>query len=40
MHFTQFHPVIQTRDVTGTTDFYRRHFGFKALFESDWCVYQ
>ncbi len=39
MHFTQFHPVIQTRDVTGTTDFYRRHFGFKALFESDWYVH-
>ena len=39
MHCTQFHPVIQTRDVAGTTDFYRRHFGFKALFESDWYVH-
>lgn len=39
MHLTQYHPVIQTRDVPGTTEFYRGHFGFKVLFESDWYVH-
>lgn len=39
MHLTQYHPVIQTRDVAGTTEFYRIHFGFKVLFESDWYVH-
>lgn len=36
MKITSFYPVIQTADVAGTVAFYQRHFGFKALFSSDW----
>lgn len=39
MRTTQYYPVIQTHDVTGTSAFYCRHFGFRALFESDWYVH-
>ncbi|SFG63426.1 Uncharacterized conserved protein PhnB, glyoxalase superfamily [Palleronia marisminoris] len=39
MRATQYHPVIQTADVAGTSAFYRKHFGFRALFESDWYVH-
>lgn len=36
MQISQFYPLIQTEDVEGTAAFYRDHFGFKAMFESDW----
>lgn len=36
MKITQFYPLLQTNDVAGTAAFYMTHFGFKALFESDW----
>ena len=39
MQVTQYYPVIQSRDVLGTTEFYKNHFGFKAMFESDWYVH-
>ena len=39
MKCTQYYPVIMTGDVAGTADFYKRHFGFKAAFESDWYVH-
>jgi catechol 2,3-dioxygenase-like lactoylglutathione lyase family enzyme len=39
MQTTQYYPVIQTADVAGTSAFYRKHFGFRALFESDWYVH-
>ncbi len=39
MKVTSYYPVIMTNDVTGTADFYRAHFGFAALFESDWYVH-
>ena len=39
MRATQYYPVIQTADVAETSAFYRKHFGFRALFESDWYVH-
>jgi uncharacterized glyoxalase superfamily protein PhnB len=39
MKCTQFYPVIMTGDVAGTADFYKRHFRFKAAFESDWYIH-
>lgn len=39
MQTTQYYPVIQTADVTGTAAFYCRHFRFRALFENDWYVH-
>lgn len=33
-----FYPVIATRDVAASRDFYVRHFGFEATFEADWYV--
>ena len=39
MRTTQYHPVIQTDDVAGTAAFYRRHFGFRPLYEADWYVH-
>ena len=39
MKCTQYYPVIQTRDVSGTAGFYQRHFRFKAAFDSDWYVH-
>lgn len=35
---TSFYPVICTRDVAGSRDFYTRHFGFQVSFEADWYV--
>ncbi len=32
------YPVLMTRDVAGTSAFYRRHFGFTTTFEVDWYV--
>ena len=39
MRTTQYHPVIQTVDVAGTSAFYCKYFGFRQLFESDWYVH-
>jgi uncharacterized glyoxalase superfamily protein PhnB len=39
MQVTSFYPVIMTRDVPGTADFWMRHFGFQALFTADWYVH-
>jgi catechol 2,3-dioxygenase-like lactoylglutathione lyase family enzyme len=39
MKITSYYPVVMTRDVQGTADFYRRHLRFKALFTSDWYVH-
>ncbi|MFF0951440.1 VOC family protein [Rhizobium leguminosarum] len=39
MKSTSYYPVIMTDDVAGTASFYCTHFGFKALFESDWYVH-
>lgn len=39
MRVTSFYPVIQTDDVSGTADFYIRHFGFRPAFEADWYVH-
>ncbi|MEU5871103.1 VOC family protein [Glycomyces sp. NPDC047369] len=35
---TGFYPVLATEDVAATADFYRRHFGFEAVFTADWYV--
>lgn len=39
MKITSYYPVIMSRDVAGTADFYIRHFGFEALFSADWYVH-
>ncbi|MEM6727946.1 MAG: VOC family protein [Pseudomonadota bacterium] len=36
MKTTQFYPLIQTDDVEGTATFFITHFGFRAIFASDW----
>ncbi|MEU9234022.1 VOC family protein [Streptomyces subrutilus] len=33
-----FYPVLATRDVAASHDFYTRHLGFEVTFESDWYV--
>ncbi|MGA5643208.1 VOC family protein [Streptomyces sp. CS081A] len=33
-----FYPVLATRDVAASQDFYTRHFGFETTFEADWYV--
>lgn len=39
MKATSYYPVIMTDDVAGTTAFYVTHFGFEALFSSNWYVH-
>ncbi|SOY39942.1 putative antibiotic resistance protein; GlyoxalaseI/dioxygenase domain [Cupriavidus taiwanensis] len=39
MKVTSYYPVIMTADVAGTAAFYQQHFGFRALFASDWYVH-
>lgn len=39
MHTTQYYPVIQTDDVTGTAAFYVKNLRFRPLFEADWYVH-
>ena len=36
MKTTSYYPVLMVEDVAATADFYRRHFRFEPLFESDW----
>ncbi|MGB2569518.1 VOC family protein [Micromonospora citrea] len=38
MNLTSFYPVICTRTLDESHDFYRRHFGFETTFEADWYV--
>ncbi|MEU9715000.1 VOC family protein [Streptomyces sp. NPDC047976] len=33
-----FYPVLATRDVAASRDFYTRHLGFAVTFEADWYV--
>ncbi|MFJ3876848.1 VOC family protein [Streptomyces sp. NPDC090077] len=33
-----FYPVLGTRDVAASRDFYTRHFGFEVTFAADWYV--
>jgi catechol 2,3-dioxygenase-like lactoylglutathione lyase family enzyme len=33
-----FYPVLATRDVAASRDFYIRHLGFEVTFEADWYV--
>jgi catechol 2,3-dioxygenase-like lactoylglutathione lyase family enzyme len=33
-----FYPVLATRDVAASRDFYTGHFGFEVTFEADWYV--
>ncbi|MFC8172210.1 VOC family protein [Streptomyces sp. NPDC057325] len=33
-----FYPVLATRDVAASRDFYVRHFGFETTFEANWYV--
>ncbi|MEO0372973.1 MAG: VOC family protein [Pseudomonadota bacterium] len=39
MRVSQFSPLLQTEDVEGTAAFYKDHFGFKPMFDSDWYVH-
>lgn len=39
MKITSYYPVIMTDDVARTANFYKTHFGFQALFDSDWYVH-
>jgi catechol 2,3-dioxygenase-like lactoylglutathione lyase family enzyme len=39
MKTTSYYPVLMVEDVAATAGFYRRHFGFEALFEADWYVH-
>lgn len=39
MKCTQYYPVLMTGDVAGTSSYYRRHFGFRPVFTSDWYVH-
>ncbi len=38
MKVESFYPVIATREVAKTADFYRRHFNFEPTFEADFYV--
>ncbi|ABG33596.1 glyoxalase [Roseobacter denitrificans] len=39
MRVKQYYPVIQSKEVATTAEFYKRHFGFRAAFEADWYVH-
>jgi catechol 2,3-dioxygenase-like lactoylglutathione lyase family enzyme len=38
MQLSSFYPVIGTRHVSESKDFYTKHFGFLVTFEADWYV--
>lgn len=38
MNITTSYPVLMTRDVAGTSAFYRDHLGFDLVFETSWYV--
>jgi catechol 2,3-dioxygenase-like lactoylglutathione lyase family enzyme len=39
MKINAYYPVLLVEDVATTAEFYRIHFGFRPLFESDWYVH-
>lgn len=39
MKFNSLYPLLQVRDVAATAQFYRDHFGFTPVFESDWYMH-
>jgi hypothetical protein len=39
MKTTQYYPVLLTQRVAETAQFYKLHFRFKSLFDSDWYVH-
>ena len=39
MRIDRYYPVICSRDVAGSRDFYRTHFGFRPVFDSGWYVH-
>lgn len=39
MTFKSLYPLLQVRDVAASAQFYRRHFDFAPVFESDWYVH-
>jgi catechol 2,3-dioxygenase-like lactoylglutathione lyase family enzyme len=39
MRITSYYPVLATSDLAGARTFYERHFGFRALYQSDWYVH-
>lgn len=39
MKVSQYYPVLMVADVAAVSAFYREHFGFRAMFESDWYVH-
>jgi catechol 2,3-dioxygenase-like lactoylglutathione lyase family enzyme len=38
MKFSSFYPVILTRQLALSAEFYQKHFGFETVFESEWYV--
>jgi catechol 2,3-dioxygenase-like lactoylglutathione lyase family enzyme len=38
MQVSSFYPVIGTKQVSESKDFYTQHFGFTVTFEADWYV--
>jgi catechol 2,3-dioxygenase-like lactoylglutathione lyase family enzyme len=38
MQLSSFYPVIGTKHVSESKDFYTKHFGFSVTFEADWYV--
>lgn len=38
MQISSIYPVLMTRDVPGSAEFFRSSFGFETTFESDWYV--
>ena len=39
MKTSQYYPLIQVENVAATVAFYKKHFGFRAIFDSDWYVH-
>jgi catechol 2,3-dioxygenase-like lactoylglutathione lyase family enzyme len=38
MNLSSFYPVLLTKSVSETSNFYVQHFGFEVVFESDWYI--
>ncbi len=39
MKCTSYYPVILTGDVAGSAAFWKRHFGFRPMYQADWYVH-
>ena len=39
MKCTQYYPVLQSGDVPAAAAWFKRHFGFQPMFETDWYVH-